>query len=136
MGSSSWQGPSTISAAALMAACAVAIVFVVYGGDPLDFSTADTPEERTLVMSYLLIAVAFALISHALISRWLLACFAAAGLYAVSLQIYGFASTGYLDGWAIIALPISGLIGFAIAASVGIPFLAFRQWRELRRTRS
>jgi len=136
MDNRTWQGPSTISAAALMATGAVALVFVIYGGDPLDFSTADTPEARALVIRDLLIALVFALISHAFISKWLLACLAAAVLFAVTLQIYAFATTGYVDGWIIIALPVSALIGFAIAASIGVPFLAIRKWQEWRQTRS
>jgi hypothetical protein len=99
---------------------------MIYGGKPFDLDVSSTREEWRDVFQIVLVAVAISVLLHACISRWLLACLVSAVSFSTALVVHAYFLDGYLDPFFMIAGVVGALVGFAIAAIVGIPFLAYR----------
>jgi len=67
-------------------------------------------------------AVLCAVLAHALLRRWFFACLASGAVFSLTVQTIARLSTGYLGPFAPIALVVGCLLGFAVAAPVGLVF--------------
>ncbi|MEW6307203.1 MAG: hypothetical protein AB1705_27435 [Verrucomicrobiota bacterium] len=112
--------------AAAIAVMAVAVVFVVYGGDPWNMSQASSPGKFTQLLILISPAILCAIVAHLVVRRWFLASLVSALVFTVLVQIFGFVSLGYLEPFFVVAIFTGAITGFAVAAVVGLPFLVFR----------
>lgn len=76
------------------------------------------------------LAVVCAIVAHFVTRRWLLASLGAGLAFTVLIQVLSFASLGYLDPFAIVALPVGALAGFAIAVLAALPFVFLQRRRR------
>lgn len=115
-----------ITFAVVTAMIALATVYIIYGGNPLDISKATTTGDITILIVILVAAIICAVVAHFTIRRWFLASVASGLAFTILIQIGNYAFLGYLDPFFIIAIVIGALVGFAVATVIGIPFLILR----------
>jgi hypothetical protein len=121
--------PSRIAPAIVTAVIAVGVVYVVFGGDPLDMSRATSPRAIARLLLILAAACVCAICAHLAIQRWFVASVVSGLAFTILAQILSFTSLGYLDPFFIITLVVGALLGFAVANVVAIPFLLVRRHR-------
>lgn len=79
------------------------------------------------ILIFLTIAIGISLVCHYLMKSYILASVTSALLASIAFQLLNLIFQGYLDPLAIIALLITGLIGFVISLLLGLPFLLERR---------
>ena len=101
--------------------CGLLLVVIVYGGN-LSELFGRTSKEQIRFFVMLAGALLCAVLAHALLSRWLVACLASGIAFSLLIQVIAFLSAGRLDPFSPIALVVGCLLGFAVAAPVGLIF--------------
>jgi peptidoglycan/LPS O-acetylase OafA/YrhL len=109
----------------LVTFCGLLLVVVVYGGN-LSELFRRTSKEQIRFFSMLAGALFCAVLAHVLLRRWFLACLASGVAFSLIVQTIAFMSAGHLDPFFLIALVVGCLLGFAVAAPVGLIFHLYR----------
>ena len=105
--------------------CGGLLVMIVYGGNLAELFGRTTKEQGWFLIK-LGGALVCAVLAHALVRRWFWACLLAGGSFSLIVQTISFLSTGHLDAFFLIALVVGSLLGFAVAAPVGLVFHLIR----------
>jgi peptidoglycan/LPS O-acetylase OafA/YrhL len=105
----------------LVSFCGLLLVVAVYGGN-LSELFGRTSKEHIRFFSMGAGALLCAVLAHALLRRWFLACLASGVTFSLIVQAIAFLSAGHLGPFFLIALVVGCLLGFAVAAPVGLIF--------------
>ena len=105
------------------------VALFVFGGDPVGLIRRSTSAEIVRFLVVLAGATGCAVVAHALVRRWFVACAGSAIAFTLLVQVAAYLSVGYLDPFIVIALITGMLIGFSVAAIVGLPFYLLRRRR-------
>ncbi len=74
------------------------------------------------IIIFLTIAIVTSLVCHFLIKSKVAASFISAIIAAIAFQILNYFIVGYLDPFFIVAIIITGLIGFLVSFLIGLAF--------------
>jgi hypothetical protein len=99
--------------------CGLLLVVVVYGGN-LSELFGRTSKEQIRFFVMLAGALLCAVLAHTFLGRWFLACLASGAAFSLIIQVIAFLSAGHLDPFFPIPLVVGCLLGFAVAAPVGL----------------
>lgn len=105
--------------------CGLLLLLIVYGGD-LGELMGRTSKGRVQFLMGLGVAAFCAVLAHALVRRWFRACLVASGFFTLAMVAVSL-SGGYSPGaFFLISLGVLFLVGFAVAAGIGLVFHLFR----------
>lgn len=110
----------------LAAFCAPLLVLIVYGGD-IGELVGRSSHARVGFLMRLGASVLCAIIAHAVIRRWLLACLVASLTFLLAMMVFSFFGVRSQSSFFLIGLAVLFLFGFAVAALVGIIFQLSRK---------
>ena len=101
--------------------CGPLLVVAVYGGD-LSELFGRTSKEQIRFFGMLAGALCCGVVAHSFLHRWFLACLASGAAFSLIMQVIAFLGAGHPDPFFPIALVVGCLLGFAVAAPVGLIF--------------